>query len=79
MRTAYRYSCPVCRTESRRYATEVGARGHADGHRDEFHGGDHPHGESIVPVAGGGLDRSDLRVLALVALLLCAGLVAKLL
>ncbi|MET7746175.1 hypothetical protein [Streptomyces sp. NPDC005385] len=79
MRPAFRYSCPVCQTESRRYATETGARGHGDGHRDDFHGGEHPYGEAVVPVPGTRLERSDLRVLALVALLLAAGLISKLL
>ncbi|MFE5140341.1 hypothetical protein ACFRDV_22135 [Streptomyces fagopyri] len=75
----FRYSCPVCRTESTPYRTEIGARGHGDDHRHEFHGGDHPHGELIVPVEHAQLTRSDLRVLAVVALLLVAGLIGKLL
>ncbi|MFJ8006109.1 hypothetical protein [Streptomyces fagopyri] len=75
----YLYTCPECRTKSDPYRTETGARGHGDDHRHEFHGGDHPYGEAIVPVERPQLTRSDLRILALVALLLLAGLISKLL
>lgn len=47
----YAYRCPLCRTTSEPVDTRAEARAEGKGHRDQFHGGHHPDGEEIIPVA----------------------------
>jgi hypothetical protein len=47
----YAYRCPLCRTTSEAVETRAEARGEGRSHRAEFHGGHHPDGEEIIPVA----------------------------
>jgi hypothetical protein len=71
------YSCPVCRTESRPYALEEAAQRRGQKHRDEYHGGDHPHGETIQEVAYQLPDTTQLRILAVIAAIVLLALIIK--
>lgn len=48
------YQCPRCGTRSRPYLFRGLADAHAHDHRDRYHGGDHPIGETTLTVPGAG-------------------------
>ncbi|MFJ4787592.1 hypothetical protein [Streptomyces sp. NPDC088794] len=70
------YHCPVCRIESRPYALEEAAQRKGQRHRDENHGGDHPHGETIQTVPYQ-IDLAQARILAAVVVLVLLALIIK--
>ncbi|MCI3277628.1 hypothetical protein [Streptomyces cylindrosporus] len=71
------YSCPVCRIESRPYALEEAAQRQGQRHRDERHGGDHPHGETIQEVPYQLPDTAQLRILAAIVAVVLFALIIK--
>ncbi|MER7968080.1 hypothetical protein ABTX35_03535 [Streptomyces sp. NPDC096080] len=74
----HKYVCPGCRTESSPYELEAGAQRHGQRHRDEFHGGDHPIGETIQPVSYQ-LDLVQARILAAIVAVVVLALIIKVL
>ncbi|WP_328434543.1 hypothetical protein [Streptomyces sp. NBC_00425] len=75
----FSYECGNCNLRSEPYVLRNGAERRGQRHRDEKHDGMHPLNEAILSASGRMPQAGEWKVFAIVAALMLAGLISKML